>query len=255
MRNPLRRECVSKSYDSGGLVGWGDGADRASYDADVSITLPKIPYGGFSPVRLQGQPVRCDLPTRTVRNRERQLPACSSARDSFVITLRTPQPSEEDQALRPSRSRASACRCARGSPLYPRGPWLRHEFCCLAPSSLTPTPSASPTGTRQLHGLAGYMPRLRCAGAPRRPAGPSLLSLPCCPDVPSTIRRWVQRCRPVARAHPGARLPRFVPESPPTRARLCRRRGIVRFMLRPVCLPRPPDWLRPDGVTCAPPGV
>src|SRR5262249_9799469 len=53
-------------------VGWGDGADRASYDADVSITLPKIPYGGFSPVRLQGQPVRCDLPTRTVRNRERQ---------------------------------------------------------------------------------------------------------------------------------------------------------------------------------------
>ena len=71
------------------------------------------------------------------------------------------------------------------------------------------------------------------------------------------------RCRPVARAHPGARLPRFVPESPPTRARLCQqypagstsRRGIVRFMLRPVCLPRPPDWLRPDGVTCAPPGV
>src|SRR5262249_23682953 len=71
------------------------------------------------------------------------------------------------------------------------------------------------------------------------------------------------RRRPVARAHPGDRLPRFVPESPPTRARLCQqypagstsRRGIVRFMLRPVCLPRPPDWLRPDGVTCAPPGV
>ncbi len=27
------------------------------------------------------------------------------------------------------------------------------------------------------------------------------------------------------------------------------RRGIVRFMLRPVCLPRPPDWLRRDAVT------
>ena len=71
------------------------------------------------------------------------------------------------------------------------------------------------------------------------------------------------RCCPVARAHPDTRLPRFVPESPPTRSRLCQqysagstfRRGIVRFMLRPVCLPRPPDWLRPDGVTCAPPGV
>ncbi|MGO9451534.1 MAG: ABC transporter permease, partial [Candidatus Binataceae bacterium] len=36
-------------------VGWDDGADRASNDADVSIVLPKIPYGGFSPVRLQGR--------------------------------------------------------------------------------------------------------------------------------------------------------------------------------------------------------
>ena len=33
------------------------------------------------------------------------------------------------------------------------------------------------------------------------------------------------------------------------------RRCIVRFMLRPVRLPSPPDWLRPDGVTCAPPGL
>ncbi|MGO9603540.1 MAG: hypothetical protein ACLQAT_09120, partial [Candidatus Binataceae bacterium] len=29
------------------IVGWDDGADRASNDADVSIVLPKIPYGGF----------------------------------------------------------------------------------------------------------------------------------------------------------------------------------------------------------------
>ena len=35
-------------------VGWGRGADRASNDADVSSTLPIIPYGGFSPVRLEG---------------------------------------------------------------------------------------------------------------------------------------------------------------------------------------------------------
>jgi hypothetical protein len=33
------------------------------------------------------------------------------------------------------------------------------------------------------------------------------------------------------------------------------RRCNVRFMLRPVRLPSPPDWLRPDGVTCAPPGL
>ena len=36
------------------VVGWDRGADRASNDADVSSTLPIIPYGGFSPVRLEG---------------------------------------------------------------------------------------------------------------------------------------------------------------------------------------------------------
>src|SRR5215472_12780286 len=30
------------------------GADRTSNDADVSSTLPIIPYGGFSPIRLEG---------------------------------------------------------------------------------------------------------------------------------------------------------------------------------------------------------
>ena len=30
------------------------------------------------------------------------------------------------------------------------------------------------------------------------------------------------------------------------------RRCIVRFMLRPMCLPRPPDWLDTDGITCVP---
>ena len=45
--------------------------------------------------------------------------------------------------------------------------------------------------------LAAYTPRLRCAGAPRRPTRPSLLSLPCCPHVPSTIRRWVRDAVPL----------------------------------------------------------
>jgi hypothetical protein len=35
------------------VVEWSDSADRASNDGDVSIALSKIPYGGFSPVRLQ----------------------------------------------------------------------------------------------------------------------------------------------------------------------------------------------------------
>src|SRR5271167_262061 len=44
------------------VVGKGDGADRASNDADVSIVPPKIPYGGFSPVRLQGRLIGRGLP-------------------------------------------------------------------------------------------------------------------------------------------------------------------------------------------------
>src|SRR5208337_498229 len=36
-------------------VGWDQGADRASNDADVSLIPPIIPYGGFSPVRLKGR--------------------------------------------------------------------------------------------------------------------------------------------------------------------------------------------------------
>ena len=45
------------------MVGWNDGADRASNDADVSIVPPKIPDGGFSPVRLQGRPFGRGLPS------------------------------------------------------------------------------------------------------------------------------------------------------------------------------------------------
>ena len=78
--------------------------------------------------------------------------------------------------------------CERLLPLYPRGPWLRAEFCCLGPSSRTTTPSAGLAGTQGFHGPAAYTPRLRCAGAPRRPARPSLLSLSHCPYVPSTLR-------------------------------------------------------------------
>jgi hypothetical protein len=46
----------------GDTVGWDRGADRASNDADVSSILPIIPYGGFSPVRLEGWHIRRDLP-------------------------------------------------------------------------------------------------------------------------------------------------------------------------------------------------
>ena len=85
----------------------------------------------------------------------------------------------------------------RDAPRYPRGPWLRAEFCCLGPSSLTTTPSASLAGTRATSRVAAYTRGLRCAGAPRRPTRPSLLSLARCPHVPPTLPRWVRCASPV----------------------------------------------------------
>ena len=104
--------------------------------------------------------------------------------------------------------------CERPPPLYPRGPWLRAELCCLSPSSRTTTPSASLAGTRRLHGCTAYTSRLRCAGTPRQPTRPSLLSLLHCPHVPPTLRR---RVRDVVLLHErrDTRLPRRLSESPP----------------------------------------
>ena len=217
-----------------------------------------FPQYGFK-ASLSGETCR----TRAVRNRKRQLPACPATRGSFVVTLRTPPPSNEDQALSPGRSRASACRCARGITSLPQG--------SLAPArvllSRTLIAYSDPIRQSREHAALSRPCRLYAAPSLCGSASATRGTFPTFTAVLS--RRAVDhtpvgpRCCPVARAHPGARLPRFVPESPPTRTRLCQqypagstlRRGIVRFMLRPVCLPRPPDWLRPDGVTCAPPGV
>ena len=137
-----------------------------------------------------------------------------------------------------------------GCTANPRGPWLRAEFCGLGPSRLTTTPSASLAGTRGLHGVAAYTPGLRCAGAPRRPARPSRLSLARSPHVPSTLPRWARWSLPLSPAS-DTRLPRITSESPPTAPALPAmlaggpfRGCIVRVMLRPVRLPGPPGWLR-----------
>jgi hypothetical protein len=107
--------------------------------------------------------------------------------------------------------------CGRLAPPYPRGPWLRSEFCCLGPSSLLrPHPPVSPA-RGDFAAPAAYTPRLRCAGAPRRPARPSLLSPPCFLRVPPTLRRWVRAALPLCRPH-DTRLPRSTSESPPTRS-------------------------------------
>src|SRR3954470_19343384 len=50
-----------------------------------------------------------------------------------------------------------------------------------------PAPSAPLAGTSRLHRRAAYTRCLRCAGAPRRPASGSGLSLPFRPDMPSSL--------------------------------------------------------------------
>src|SRR5664279_5039527 len=60
------------------MVGWDRGADRASNDADVSSIPPIIPYGGFSPVRLEGWRIRRDLPGASISLS--LLPACAGRR-------------------------------------------------------------------------------------------------------------------------------------------------------------------------------
>src|SRR3954469_372568 len=50
-----------------------------------------------------------------------------------------------------------------------------------------PAPSAPLAGTSRLHRKAAYPRCLRCAGAPRRPASGSGLSLPFRPDMPSSL--------------------------------------------------------------------
>jgi len=133
---------------------------------------------------------------------------------------------------------------AAGRAADPRGPWLRSELCCLRPSSLTTTPSARLAGTGRFHGVSAYTPRLRCAGAPRRPARRSLLSLPCCPDVPRTLRRWVRRPPPVVLGRPIAGFLALGPSRHP-QSRLCQQspagayNGAASFALccgPPVCL-------------------
>src|SRR5215510_16371771 len=99
-------------------VGWDRGADRASNDADVSSIPPIIPYGEFSPVRLEGWPFRRSLPN-TSRSLS-LLPACAGG-VWFASVLRAPRDLNGGTALR----RACGLDFAppfSGFSTYPRGP-------------------------------------------------------------------------------------------------------------------------------------
>src|SRR4051794_10382320 len=71
-----------------------------------------------------------------------------------------------------------------------------------------PAPSAPLAGTSRLHRRAAYPRCLRCAGAPRRPARGSGLSLPFRPDMPSSLTRGVRTSHVSSVAMPTRPSPR-----------------------------------------------
>ena len=129
-------------------------------DACVSSSPSKIPYGGFSPVRLQ--------------TGSRRRPSSGPAR-----LIR--RPSLEEAPLWPLR----ACVAGRHDQAIPsRGPWLADRLCCPARSSLTMTSSAPLAATE----------RLICfvRSAPTRRVGPQF-NLRVCSHMPSPVPRWTDR--------------------------------------------------------------
>ena len=142
----------------------------------VSSAPSKIPYGGFSPVRLQ--------------TRLRPRPP-SPARPCWLI-------GRHCRYLRPRRLIRSRA-CAQAAPRTSdhdresSGPWLPHRLFCPAGSSLTMATSAPLRATRQ---LMTYSVRLRVQPASRRgspiySAGPFT---PCRRPYSGGPRDCVQRC-------------------------------------------------------------
>lgn len=133
----------------------------------VSSSLSKIPYGGFSPVRLQtGSPRR---------------PSSSSSR-SYLYAVQ----------VRPSDPIAIAgIRAGRLSPHLPsRGPWLASGLCCPAGSSLTMASSETLVASRRLMlYTAGLCGPTTSHGRPEVPQ----FTLRVFTRVPHSVPRWTAR--------------------------------------------------------------
>ena len=147
---------------------------RTSNDAAVSIVPPKIPYGGFS---LGTAPkLACQIEPSLIPLRLSLLPAFPLRElglpPPFVLSaaawiLR----SVSEITCSVEHRHASNLRCSTPGALAPVQVMLSWPIVTYS------APSAPLAGTPQFRRTAVYMRCLRCAGAPRRPASGSGLSL------------------------------------------------------------------------------
>mgnify|MGYP001067716669 FL=1 len=161
--------------------------------------------------------------------------------------------------LSPSQTAGTHAAIREAKPLYPRGPQLRCELCCLIPSPLLRPHVPVPRARCDFAALPLYAAPSLCGSAKATrgtfPTFTAVLSMRAIDHTPA-VRCTIPLC-----SCSDSRLPRNRSESPPTTSvstsntrRTEQFRGcIVRFMLRPACLPSPPGWLRRDEVTCASP--
>src|SRR6267143_5242600 len=83
---------------------------------DVSIALPKIPYGEFSPIRLQGRYVRRGLPNRHAHSRVARF---ASVLRALRFHRRNPRTEPRDVARLSTSVRAAFTALPQGSSLRP----------------------------------------------------------------------------------------------------------------------------------------
>ena len=104
------------------------------------------------------------------------LPACAKCASSLspsFVSIRRPQKTPSTESG--NGGHIDTAKSGRGQPA-PQGSSLRFGLFCPNPSSLN-RPHPPHSGTFRFRRSATYTERLRCAGAPRRPASGSELSL------------------------------------------------------------------------------
>jgi hypothetical protein len=159
------------------------------------------------------------------------------------------------------RTHASTCRCARGTAPLPQGSLAPDRVLLSQPliAYYDPIRQSRWHATISRQGRLYVTPSLCGRASATRGTFPTF-------TAPLSSRaadhnRWVRGAVPlrVRPSIPGflAFIPSRHPQEPAsasnTRRGVLFRCGIIRVMLRPGCLPRPPDWLQRDAVTCAAP--